>query len=108
MSPRRTTPQKHCAAGFFHTGDIGRQDKDGYFYIVDRAKDMIVSGGENVYSGEVEAAIYEMPQVKEAAVFGIPDEKWGELVTAVIVLRPGTELSAEEVRQHSKTRIASY
>jgi len=94
--------------GFLHTGDIGRQDKDGYFFIVDRAKEMIVSGGENVYSGEVEAAIYEIPQVKEAAVFGIPDEKWGELVAAAIVLRPGTNLSAEEVQQYCKTRIASY
>jgi acyl-CoA synthetase (AMP-forming)/AMP-acid ligase II len=94
--------------GFFHTGDIGRQDKDGYFYIVDRAKDMIVSGGENVYSGEVEAAIYEIPQVKEVAVFGIPDEKWGELVAAAVVLRPGTNLSAEELKQFCKTRIASY
>jgi acyl-CoA synthetase (AMP-forming)/AMP-acid ligase II len=94
--------------GFFHTGDIGRQDKDGYFYIVDRAKEMIVSGGENVYSGEVEAAIYEIPQVKEAAVFGIPDQKWGELVAAAVVLRQGTTLSAEELMQYCKTRIASY
>ena len=94
--------------GFFHTGDIGRQDKDGFFYIVDRAKEMIVSGGENVYSAEVEAAIYEIPAVKEAAVFGIPDERWGELVTAAIVLRPGTALSAEEVQRYCKTRIASY
>lgn len=94
--------------GFFHTGDIGRQDKDGYFYIVDRAKEMIVSGGENVYSAEVEAAIYEIPAVKEAAVFGIPDEKWGELVAAAVVLRPGTNLSAEELTRHCKTRIASY
>jgi long-chain acyl-CoA synthetase len=94
--------------GFFHTGDIGRQDNDGYFYIVDRAKDMIVSGGENVYSAEVEAAIYEIPEVKEAAVFGIPDEKWGELVAAAVVLRPGTNFSAEELKQYCKTRIASY
>jgi long-chain acyl-CoA synthetase len=94
--------------GFFHTGDIGRQDKDGYFYIVDRAKEMIVSGGENVYSGEVEAVIYEISEVKEAAVFGIPDEKWGELVAAAVVLRSGTNLSAEELKQYCKTRIASY
>ena len=94
--------------GFFHTGDIGRQDRDGYFYIVDRAKEMIVSGGENVYSGEVEAAIYEIPEVKEAAVFGIPDEKWGELVAAAIVLRSEMNLSAEKVQQYCKTRIASY
>jgi acyl-CoA synthetase (AMP-forming)/AMP-acid ligase II len=94
--------------GFLHTGDIGFQDKDGYFYIVDRVKEMIVSGGENVYSGEVEAAIYEIPEVKEAAVFGIPDEKWGELVAAAVVLRPGTTLSVEELMQHCKKRIASY
>jgi long-chain acyl-CoA synthetase len=94
--------------GFFHTGDIGRQDKDGFFYLVDRAKEMIVSGGENVYSGEVEAAIYEIPQVQEAAVFGIPDEKWGELVAAAVVLRPGTTLSVGELIQHCKVRIASY
>jgi long-chain acyl-CoA synthetase len=94
--------------GFFHTGDIGRQDKDGYFYIVDRAKEMIVSGGENVYSGEVEATIYEIPEVKEAAVFGIPDDKWGELVAAAVVLRPGTNLSADELKQYCRTRIASY
>jgi long-chain acyl-CoA synthetase len=99
---------KAFSGGFFQTGDIGFQDKDGYFYIVDRAKEMIVSGGENVYSGEVEAAIYEIPEVKEAAVFGIPDEKWGELVAAAIVLRPGTTLSAEELVQYCKKRIASY
>ena len=96
------------SGGFFQTGDIGFQDKDGYFYIVDRAKEMIVSGGENVYTGEVEAAIYEIPEVKEAAVFGIPDEKWGELVAAAVVLRPGTSLSEEELKQYCRTRIASY
>jgi acyl-CoA synthetase (AMP-forming)/AMP-acid ligase II len=94
--------------GFFQTGDVGFQDKDGYFYIVDRAKEMIVSGGENVYAGEVEAAIYEIPEVKEAAVFGIPDEKWGELVAAAVVLRQKTKLSAEELEQYCRTRIASY
>ena len=99
---------KAFSGGFFQTGDIGFQDKDGYFYIVDRAKEMIVSGGENVYAGEVESAIYEIPEVKEAAVFGIPDEKWGELVAAAVVLRPGTTLSAEELMQYCKTRIAAY
>ena len=99
---------KAFSGGFFQTGDIGFQDKDGYFYIVGRAKEMIVTGGENVYSGEVEAAIYEIPQVKEAAVFGIPDEKWGELVVATVVLRPGTNLTAEELKQYCKTRIASF
>src|SRR6202042_3928097 len=69
---------------------------------------MIVSGGENVYSGEVESAIYEIPEVSEVAVFGIPDDKWGKLVAAAVVLRPGTNLSAEELQQYCKTRIASY
>jgi long-chain acyl-CoA synthetase len=94
--------------GFFHTGDIGRQDSDGFFYIVDRAKEMIITGGENVYCGEVEVAIYEIPQVKEAAVFGIPDPKWGELVAAAVVLRSGTELSVEELQHHCRARIAAY
>jgi len=75
--------------GFFRTGDVGYEDADGYFYIQDRLKDMIVTGGENVYSGEVEAVIYEHPAVREAAVFGIPDPQWGELVMACIVLKPG-------------------
>ena len=99
---------KAFSGGFLQTGDIGFQDEHGYFFIVDRAKEMIVSGGENVYSGEVEAAIYEIPEVREAAVFGIPDEKWGELVAAAVVLKPGTNLSAEELKQYCKTRIASY
>jgi len=99
---------KAFSGGFLQTGDIGFQDKDGYFYIVDRAKEMIVSGGENVYAGEVETAISEISEVKEAAVFGIPDEKWGELVAAAVVLRPGTKLSAEELQLCCRTRIASY
>ena len=68
--------------GFFRTGDVGYQDANGYFYILDRLKDMIVTGGENVYSGEVEAVIYTHPAVREVAVFGIPDPKWGEIVKA--------------------------
>ena len=76
--------------GWFRTGDVGRQDADGFFYILDRLKDMIVTGGENVYSGEVEAVIYQHPAVHEAAVFGIPDRKWGELVAACVVLKPGS------------------
>ena len=75
--------------GMFRTGDIGYQDSEGYFYILDRLKDMIVTGGENVYSGEVEAVIYKHPAVREAAVFGIPDPQWGEIVMACVVLKPG-------------------
>jgi long-chain acyl-CoA synthetase len=75
-------------AGFFRTGDVGYQDADGYFYILDRLKDIIVTGGENVYSGEVEAVIYEHPAVREAAVFGIPDPQWG--ATSIGARRPIT------------------
>ena len=82
--------------GMFRSGDIGYQDADGYIYILDRLKDMIVTGGENVYSGEVEAVIYQHPAVREVAVFGIPDPKWGELVMASVVLKPGLALSADE------------
>ncbi|HEY1506449.1 MAG TPA: AMP-binding protein [Stellaceae bacterium] len=94
--------------GFLHTGDIGYQDGDGYFYVLDRAKDMIVTGGENVYSGEVEAVIYEHPSVREAAVFGIPDEKWGEIVMAEIVLKPGKTLTADGLIAHCRRSLANY
>jgi acyl-CoA synthetase (AMP-forming)/AMP-acid ligase II len=94
--------------GMFRTGDIGYQDAEGYFFILDRLKDMIVSGGENIYSGEVEAVIYQHPAVREVAVFGIPDLKWGELVMACIVLKPGTELSADELVAHLRQSLAHY
>ncbi len=94
--------------GMFRTGDVGYQDADGYFYILDRLKDMIVTGGENVYSGEVEAVIYEHPAVREAVVFGIPDPKWGELVMACVVLKPGHTLSADELLAHCRRSLASY
>ena len=95
--------------GFFHTGDVGRQDADGYFYILDRLKDMIVTGGENVYSGEVEAVLYEHPAVrKKPAVFGIPDPQWGELVMACVVLKPGAILSANDVMVYCRRSLANY
>ncbi|HEY8225865.1 MAG TPA: long-chain fatty acid--CoA ligase [Pyrinomonadaceae bacterium] len=94
--------------GLFRTGDIGYQDAEGYFYILDRLKDMIVTGGENVYSGEVEAVIYQHPAVREAAVFGIPDPKWGELVMAYVVLRPGQVLTADELIAYCRQSLAGY
>ncbi|MDB6065546.1 MAG: long-chain fatty acid--CoA ligase [Pedosphaera sp.] len=94
--------------GFFRTGDIGYQDAEGYFYILDRLKDLIVTGGENVYSGEVEAVIYELPAVREAAVFGIPDPQWGELVMACVVLKPGEALSADDLIAHCRRPLAHY
>jgi long-chain acyl-CoA synthetase len=94
--------------GMFRTGDLGYQDSEGYFYILDRLKDMIVTGGENVYSGEVEAIIYKHPAVREVAVFGIPDPQWGELVMACVVLKPGMALSANDLTSHCRQFLANY
>jgi long-chain acyl-CoA synthetase len=94
--------------GFFRAGDIGYQDADGYFYILDRLKDMIVTGGENVYSGEVEAVIYAHPAVREVAVFGIPDPKWGEIVKACVVLKPGKTLTADELIAYCRQFLARF
>lgn len=94
--------------GFFRTGDIGYRDAEGYFYILDRLKDMIVTGGENVYSGEVEAVIFNHPAVREAAVFGIPDAQWGELVAACVVLKPGLRLSENALICHCRQNLANY
>jgi len=94
--------------GLFRTGDVGYQDAEGYFYILDRVKDMIVTGGENVYSGEVEAVISEHPAVREVAVFGIPDPRWGEIVAACVVLEPGHRLSVEELIAHCRRSLANY
>ncbi|AOY99547.1 AMP-dependent acyl-CoA synthetase [Cupriavidus sp. USMAHM13] len=93
--------------GWHHTGDIGYLDEDGYLYIVDRAKDMIITGGFNVYSVEVEAVLMEHPGVQDSAVIGLPDDKWGERVVAVLQPRPGCTLAAEEVIAFVKSRIGS-
>ena len=94
--------------GWMHTGDGGRLDEDGYLFVVDRLKDMIVSGGENVYSAEVENAIHRHPAVAECAVFGIPDPVWGEAVHAVVVPKPGQALTPAEVIAHCRGLIAGY
>jgi len=94
--------------GFFRTGDIGHQDTAGYFYILDRLKDMIVTGGENVYSGEVEAVIYGHPAVREVAVFGVPDPQWGELVMACVVLKPGANLTSDDLIAFCRRSLAAY
>jgi long-chain acyl-CoA synthetase len=105
-NPEETKPA--FRDGFFRTGDVGYRDANGYFYILDRLKDMIVTGGENVYSGEVEAVIYQHPAVREAAVFGIPDPRWGELVAACVVRRPGKTLSEDELIAHCRRALANY
>jgi long-chain acyl-CoA synthetase len=94
--------------GWLRTGDIGRLDDEGFIYVEDRAKDMVLRGGENVYCAEVEAAIYEHPSVREAAVFGVPHERLGEEVAAVVVPRAGTTLTADDVRAHVKERLAPF
>jgi long-chain acyl-CoA synthetase len=94
--------------GWFRTGDIARIDEDGFVFLVDRAKDMVLRGGENVYCSEVESAIYEHPAIAEAAVFGIPDDRLGETVAAAVVLRPGTVLSQAELSAFLAERIAAY
>ncbi len=94
--------------GWMWTGDIATWDADGYIFIVDRAKDMIISGGENIYSTQVEAAIHQHPAVLESAVFGIPDAEWGEAVKAVVVLKPGERATAEEIIQTAAEHLASY
>lgn len=93
--------------GWHHTGDVGYMDKDGYVYIVDRKKDMIISGGFNVYCTEVEAGIMALPQVQECAVIGIPDEKWGEAVKAIVVCRSDDSLTEAEVIAHCKAKLGS-
>jgi fatty-acyl-CoA synthase len=95
------------AHGWHHTGDIGYLDDDGFLFIVDRAKDMIITGGFNVYSTEVEQALMQHPDVRDCAVVGQPDEKWGERVVAVVQPEPGEVLDADEVRTFVKDRIGS-
>lgn len=94
--------------GWFHSGDAGYFDKDGYLYIHDRVKDMIVSGGENVYPAEVENALFGHPAIADVAVIGVPDERWGEAVKACVVLKPGAAADANEIIAFAKTRIAAY
>ncbi len=94
--------------GWLHTGDIGRTDEEGFIYIVDRKKDMIVSGGENIYPREIEEILYSHPRIEDAAIIGVPDPLWGESVKAVIVLKKGATMSEEEVIEYCKSHLASY
>jgi long-chain acyl-CoA synthetase len=94
--------------GWYHTGDAGYIDDGGYLFLVDRVKDMIVTGGENVYSAEVESAISTHPAVAQAAVIGIPHDTWGEQVHAIVVLRPGATATAEQIQEHCRENIAGY
>ncbi len=104
-------PEKTAAAFFgdwFRSGDIGYLDADGFLYLTDRKKDMIISGGENIASSEVERVIYELPQVREVAVIGLPDERWGERPVAVVALADGAELDLATLAAHCRARLASF
>ncbi len=94
--------------GWLYTGDMATVDEDGYFYIVDRKKDMIISGGENIYPREVEEILYTHEAVLEAAVIGVPDPVWGESVKALVVLKQRARASAEELIEHCKAHLTSY
>jgi len=94
--------------GWYHTGDAGSLDDEGFLYIRDRYKDMIISGGENVYPAEVESALLELPEVVEAAVIGVPDETWGEVGLAVLVPAPGADRDPEGIRAALRERLAGF
>ncbi len=96
------------ADGWFHTGDVAYEDEDGCLYICDRVKDMIISGGENVYPAEVESVLFRHPAVTEVAVIGLPDPKWGETVAAIVALKPDAKLDIEELRAFAESDLARY
>ena len=94
--------------GWFKTGDLARVDEDGYFFIVDRKKDLIIRGGYNVYPREIEEVLYEHPAVREAAVVGVPHDEYGEEIGAAVALKDGEEVTAEELRDFVKEQVAAY
>jgi fatty-acyl-CoA synthase len=93
---------------WFHTGDILRRDEDGYYYVVDRKKNMFISGGENVYPAEVERVLYTMSGIAEVAVIGVPDPKWGEVGAAFVVRKPGVNLTEKEVMEWCNGKLARF
>jgi long-chain acyl-CoA synthetase len=105
---RDDATQEAIRDGWFHSGDMAKVDEDGYFFIVDRKKDMIIRGGYNVYPREVEEVLYEHPAVREAAVVGIPHPDWGEEVGAAVALKEGESVTAQELRDYVKEQVASY
>jgi fatty-acyl-CoA synthase/long-chain acyl-CoA synthetase len=97
------------AGGWFHSGDLVREDEDGYYYVVDRKKDMIISGGENIYCAEVENALAAHPKIAEVALIGVPDPKWGETPLAVVVAKhPADPPTGSELDEHCRERLAGY
>jgi fatty-acyl-CoA synthase len=105
--PAKTSASFH-AAGWFRTGDVGHLDAEGFLFLTDRKKDMIISGGENIASSEVERVLYQLPQVLEAAAVGLPDAQWGERVAAVVVLRPGATLTLAELQAFCRGKLGGF
>jgi len=105
---RPDATEEAMRGGWFHSGDMARTDEEGYFYIVDRKKDMIIRGGYNVYPREVEEVLFEHPKIREAAVLGVPHDEWGEEIGAAVVLHDGEQIAPEEVSAYVKERIAAY
>lgn len=94
--------------GWFHSGDFVKMDEEGFIYVIDRKKDMLISGGENIYPAEIEEVLYTHPDILECAVIGVPDETWGESVKAIIVLKPDRKISSEDIINYCKHYLASY
>jgi acyl-CoA synthetase (AMP-forming)/AMP-acid ligase II len=106
--PELTAAAFRDGDGWMRTGDLASWDDDGFVYIVDRAKDMVISGGENIYPAQVEACLYRHAAVLECAVFGVPDETWGEALRAIVVVKPGLEVSEAELIELARRDLASY
>lgn len=102
------TADSYADSSWFRSGDMGHQDEEGFLFVSDRLKDMIISGGENIYPAEVEAAIAELPAVGSVAVIGVADGKWGEVPRAIVTLREGAALTEEQLRSHLDGRLARY
>jgi long-chain acyl-CoA synthetase len=105
---RADATREVMGGGWFHSGDMARVDEDGYFYIVDRKKDLIIRGGYNVYPREVEEVLYEHPAVLEAAVIGVPHGEVGEEIAAAVALKPGSQATVEELQEYAKSQVAAY
>jgi len=108
LEPARATPRRHSPGSWYRTGDIVRLDDEGWAYVVDRMKDLIISGGENIYPSEVEAAITALPGILDAAVVATPDERWGEVGTAFVVVRTPGQWDSESLRAALTGRLAAF
>lgn len=100
--------KKAIKDGWLHTGDLGRLDEEGYLYVVGRKKDMIISGGQNIYPAEIERVLMKHPKIEEVAIIGVPDKEWGESVLAAVVLKKDEHMNEEDLVNYIKENMASY